>query len=623
MLDRRIRRLGDARMTHATLRFHAAGGGDDQPARPWHSTQLAARLDALLALSRALPGRGDAGVWAETFSAWLEAADWGAYGRGGRPLDSHEYQAVEAWNDLLSRLNSLSDYAGTLGLEDAQALLGRLAAETLFQPRAGDASVQVLGLYEAIGQSFDKLWVMGLHDGVWPPTPGPDPFLPIGLQREHRLPHSGPEVELEWAASVTAQLQRSAAEVVFSYPTRDGGEALHCSPLIAALPERDPQDLLQGDVPDWQRQVAESAVPDAVPSCAAVPLRQSLVAGGSRVFADQAACPFRAFANHRLGAAPLERPQAGLDAMRRGTLTHRLLARLWADLRTHANLLALDEAALRARLRTHIEELLEAERRRSPVTFTARFRAVEAQRLEERVTRWLALERDRSPFTVVAQEEERRFTTGGISVRLFIDRIDRLEDGARVVLDYKTGAVRPSAWFGARPEEPQLPLYGVAVDGGVPASPGADASMADPSTADASTADGATAEDSEVSAAGSAPVAAIAFAQIRADGVGFTGVVREPGLLPGLPGNRKGPLREATDGWPAVLADWAAELERLAGQFRAGVAAVDPKRGLRTCESTFCELQPLCRVRERLALTGTAEGGADDEETGDEARSGD
>jgi hypothetical protein len=51
---------------------------------------------------------------------------------------------------------------------------------------------------------------------------------------------------------------------------------------------------------------------------------------------------------------------------------------------------------------------------------------------------------------------------------------------------------------------------------------------------------------------------------------GFNGVVRDAGILPGLPPRRKGPLQEASENWPAVLDDWAAELERLAAAFHEG-----------------------------------------------------
>jgi probable DNA repair protein len=581
LLDRRIRDLGDTRLRLSSLYyetggFKARGNAADGPgatgedeeriSRPWHSKLLAARCGALLEASRELPARAPTSGWAAVFTAWLTAAGWGAQGGGGRPLDSHEFQAVEAWNALLSRFSSLTDFAGSLSVAEALALLGRLAGETLFQPRGADAPVQVLGLYEAIGQSFDYLWVMGLHDAAWPPAAAPDPFIPLGLQRERGLPHSGPDLELAWAARVTDQLGAAAAEVVFSHPAREGNEALACSPLIATLPELDAGDLPGSLESRWHLAVRESARAEPVPVPAPVALRNPDVRGGSRVLGDQAACPFKAFATHRLGARPLERPQAGLDAARKGSLLHRVLERLWQDLRNQANLLALDDAALLGLLRGKIGEVLEEQRRRSPATFTERFRALEARRLEERLLAWLELERRRSPFTVTASEQQRRFEAGGLRLGVKIDRIDRLEDGAQVVLDYKTGKVRPSAWFGARPEEPQLPLYGV-VSRSVPE--GGD-------------------------------IAAVAFAQIRPEHVRFSGVVRGAGVLPELPSGRKGELQQAAEHWPAVLDAWAAELERLAAAFSAGEATVDPKHGLKTCEASYCELAPLCRVRESL-----------------------
>jgi probable DNA repair protein len=335
----------------------------------------------------------------------------------------------------------------------------------------------------------------------------------------------------------------------------------------------------------------ESAAPETLAATARTPapiaLRNPEARGGSRLLADQAACPFRAFASHRLGAEPLERPQAGLDAMRKGALLHQVLERVWQALQSQSSLLAIQADELTDLVRASIGDVLEAQRRRSPATLTPRLGAVEAQRLEQRVLAWLELERQRSPFTVAACEQKRHFAAGGLRLGVRIDRIDRLEDGSLVVLDYKTGQVRPSAWFGERPEEPQLPLYGV-VSRAVHAEVG----------------------DGE---AGDAPVAAVAYALIRADGTGFSGVAREGGILPGLPPGRQGPLQEASETWPAVLDDWAAELERLAADFHQGEAAVDPKHGLQTCERHYCELGPLCRVRELLAgAEGAAEDDADD-----------
>src|SRR6185503_14858146 len=40
-------------------------------------------------------------------------------------------------------------------------------------------------------------------------------------------------------------------------------------------------------------------------------------------------------------------------------------------------------------------------------------------------------------------------------------RLDKLERGGHVLIDYKTGMPNPRHWQGPRPDDPQLPLYAV------------------------------------------------------------------------------------------------------------------------------------------------------------------
>ena len=47
------------------------------------------------------------------------------------------------------------------------------------------------------------------------------------------------------------------------------------------------------------------------------------------------------------------------------------------------------------------------------------------------------------------------------SFKVRIDRVDRLADDARVLIDYKTGAATTD-WRGDRPDNPQLPIYALA-----------------------------------------------------------------------------------------------------------------------------------------------------------------
>lgn len=582
LLDRRLRSVGEAEVYLRTVRFEAQRENQDGLPEPWNSPLLSAVLDDLVTQLRDLPGRADTAAWAAAFTVWLRLAGWPK----GRPLDSAEFQAVEAWNQLLSRLSGLTDFAGGLSRGEALALLRRLARDTVFQPRSGEAPVQVLGLHEANGQHFDHLWVMGLHDGVWPPAATPDPFIPLALQRERGMPHSEPERERAWAALVTARLAAAAPEVLFSFPGRDGAEELACSPLIEGFQPIEPSRVANAAHDRWADRIRRSASPQPLPAWQQLPLRQSQVPGGSRVFANQAACPFRAFAEHRLGARPLDRLQVGLGPMRSGTLMHRALELVWRELQTQQALLEHSEAELRELVQHCSSEALAAQRRQNPATLAERYADLEAERLQQKLLAWLEIERQRSPFRVVGFEEHYEFAAGGVQVNLKLDRIDVLDDGSRVVLDYKTGKVTPSRWFGDRPDDPQLPLYGVAAN-----------TVAQSGCADAA-----------------GPVAAVAFAQILPDKFAFSGVVRGDGVLPGLPAKRKGDLKDAADNWPQVLEDWRATLTRLGEAFSAGTAEVDPKNGLLTCKNSYCELAALCRIHEQAIGSGDEMDSADDGE---------
>jgi probable DNA repair protein len=301
---------------------------------------------------------------------------------------------------------------------------------------------------------------------------------------------------------------------------------------------------------------------------AAPPLSGTAVAsGGTAVLKDQAACPFRAFARHRLRAVAPDVPHSGLNAAERGTLVHRVLARVWMQLRDSATLLATDGARLDVLLAAAAEGAIERIRRDRPSVLSGRFAQIEKRRLVALARAWLDEDRRRSPFKVIAVEDKRNMVIGGLELRAQLDRVDETADGRRIVIDYKTGKVAVAQMLGERLDEPQLPLYLVTTE------PGA---------------------------------LALAFASVRAGRKAYVGVARDEDLLPGVKALADARLGHAD--WTALVAAWRDELERLARQFAAGVAAVDPKRPPQTCR--FCELGPLCRIRERSA--------AMDDGTGDE-----
>jgi ATP-dependent helicase/nuclease subunit B len=471
--------------------------------------------------------------WAQHFTALLAAAGF----PGERAPDSDEFQARAKFNEVLAEFSRLGLVSKKISFQEAIRHLHSLCADTLFQPETPDAPIQVAGILESAGLAFDCLWVSGLTEDAWPLAARPNPFLPVALQKKAGIPEAAAETSLALDRRITEGWLAAADEVVFSYPEKEKDRDLLPSPLIAQIPEGKielPSFLSHREV------IFSSRQSENIPDGKANPVSSGTIRGGVRVLTDQAACPFRAFARHRLGAEGLESPAEGLDAMQRGQLLHSLMAGIWRELKTKEGLerdislvvsIAAEKAVKELKIEGHFAEL-------------------EKQRLIRLAGEWLEIERKRSPFEVVQVEQKRALSIGGLSFNGRIDRMDKLADGSHALIDYKTGRATPNSWLGERPDEPQLPLYAV------------------------------TAKEE---------VSAVAFAKLKRGGMKFSGFSLKEKEIPGV---------KPAKSWSGLINSWKTELESLASGFAQGDARVDPKKGFATCR--YCDLQPLCRVHERL-----------------------
>ena len=547
-LDALLRQEGEETVSiSALLRRANAELAKPQAVVPQLYAQLRAWRDSIPARSTRLAPS----AWSEKFAALLKLAGWPGDGK----LDSDSHQAVMAWRELLAAFAAQDVVSTRINYAEALATLRRMAGERVFQPQTPAAPVQVLGLLEASGLDFDSLWVMGLDDESWPPSPRPNPFLPLELQRTRGLPHASAERELEFARRLTERLAASAGNVVFSYPLNAGDEKRRASPLLQAFPELLPNDFPAPHPGLANHLFAARNIETLSDEQAPALVPGSAVRGGTRLFQYQAACPFRAFATLRLDARTPEEPEPGLDAKARGMLLHAALEVLWNTLGSHAALCGMAEASLMNAISAAVHAALEELARDRSQTLTGRFREIETKRLTRLLRTWLEEEKARAPFRVVAAEQKTTIALGGLVVEGRMDRVDELEDGTRVILDYKSGKTSIKSWEGERPDEPQLPLYAIDMRQ-------------------------------------RQPVAAVLFAQLRTGDLGFNGLASRIGIAPKLK-----PVGDTEAEWQTQLDTWRTTLTTLAEAYRAGDARVDPKEFPRTCE--HCGLQALCRVHER------------------------
>ncbi len=505
--------------------------------------------------------------WSRHFGQVLLA--WGFPGE--ETLDSTDYQVVEKFRDSLAALALLDAVQPHMRADEALNHLRRIVADTVFQPEAASnttAPIQVLGILESAGQSFDALWVAGLSEEAWPLVARPNPFISAVLQRAAGVTEASAATSLALDQRITSAWRESAPEIVFSHAetgdgSKGGEQKRAASALTRDIPLTEYSLLIANDVStDYAHALFSSRQREPIPDTplAALPM-PTKVGGGATVLRDQAACPFRAFARHRLGARTLGSPESGLDAAERGTLLHRVLSLLWKRLQTHAQLLAMDEIETKNLVDASVAKAISEAHSKGLDSLAGRFADIEHVRLSRLVTDWLTYERERTPFEVVACEEARDVSLAGLSMRLRLDRLDRLEDGTHALIDYKTGAAKVASWLGERPDELQLPLYFQTA---------------------------------------TQTISALAFARVkrgvRGKVFGFEGVSAAENLLPdvGPIETKIGMEKAGYISWDVLTAEWEGALDALAGNFISGDALVDPKNGSLTCAQ--CDLQSVCRI---------------------------
>jgi ATP-dependent helicase/nuclease subunit B len=498
--------------------------------------------------------------WADAVPQLLEMMNW----PGAGTLTSAEFQVIGRWRRVLESCASLGFDGRRIKWQEFLSELLHAARETLFAPESEDAPILIAGPAESAGLTADAIWFLGAHEDAWPARSEAHPLIPMDVQRRTQMPHSTAQLDWELAHAITARLAASAGEVNFSFARQADGVDLRGSGIVAdfagtARPL--PSELLTPIEPHVMAAPIEDIA--AVPFQATSTHESIHLRGGAGLLTAQSQCAFKAFATGRLGASTWDPAESGLTAAERGNLLHAVLHSVWAGppkgVRTSQELRARTDLSefVRAHVSAAIAGNVPARIRED---MPQQYLDLEATRLTRLITEWLAYEQKRVDFEVLGTEEKRTRNITGLSLDLRLDRLDRLNDGSLLVIDYKTGDVSPKAWESDRPEDVQLPLYaGFGIDAGeVPGG--------------------------------------LVFAKVRAGKMCFEGKVGDARatLDSGLKTTSslvKYPLE-----LDQLLA-WRELIDRLARDFLYGRADVDPRDSTKTCDR--CDLQALCRINER------------------------
>ncbi|MCZ6617095.1 MAG: PD-(D/E)XK nuclease family protein, partial [Gammaproteobacteria bacterium] len=419
-------------------------------------------------------------------------------------------------------------------------ILQRTLADQIFAPQHAHAPVQVMGYLETTGLRFSHLWICGMGETTWPLAPSANPFIPPSVQRAHNLPRIDHASELEFARTRMQHWRQSSKRLVFSHAVDDGESLQLPSVLTRDVDLTTVTRLIKGyrvsSHPYFQRR---GVILEKYEETSGTEVSPGKIQGGSALLRDQAGCPFRAWAIHRLGLRETRVPHAFPDALDRGILIHEALHRLLQDHEDQASLARISAHNLKTVARLTVTDLYGR--------FPASYREREIERLHGILQTWISFEKTRAPFQIDNLEADTLIELSGFRLSLRIDRIDRVGDSL-VVIDYKTGRLRSGRLTGTPLLEPQLPVYAIATQ----------------------------------------RVAAVLFARIAENRVTFAGVA-EPDL--DLHPARLGKL--PAGGWPEVRTTWERQLDDILNEFKNGYAAVTPRDNT-LCNT--CHLAALCRI---------------------------
>ncbi len=462
-----------------------------------------------------------------------------------------EMAQVQGWKDLITQLSSLDDFCGQVTWAEALGYLQEYTYEQHFRPAPSLANVQVMGFLEASNLEFDEAFIISMDDQTWPPAARPHPLIPVDIQAQYQTPHANSEREWVYAQTVWQNVLCIAPHIHVSYAKIRDQHDVQASPLLAGLSRTElPPFTSQRYATQLQQQhINLEAIEDKV-----LPVgKDEHIHGGTNILAAQSACSFQAFAKYRLKLNSFEQPTQGLNAREQGTLLHKVLELFWQRFPSQQKLRSLIDAnTLEGEIKACIDDAWSSLKRFIPQDI----QWLETRRLQRLVLDWLMLESNRTPFKVVEREAWRDIKLGDLVLHTKLDRIDMDHEGRRMILDYKTGNCATSSTLGERPESPQLPAYLLAE------------------------------QDNGLN------IDALAFAQVRFEGMGFKGFAKEDGILPNIRGY-KGRKNDPAD-WDELTHHWKDTLNMLADEFMAGDISVNPKTA-QSC--TYCEFAGLCRIQ--------------------------
>lgn len=454
-----------------------------------------------------------------------------------RGFSSQEYQLFNKYQEAQLSFYRLDSIKSSVLFGTALADWRQVLALINFQPKLSQPSnLHILGQLEAQGLFFDKVWIMGMSSCFLPGKLKKFRFIEPDIALKYALPGSGYE-QLNIHAKQTLRhlknLTPTPENLYFSYAKigLDQTQPRRISPLLS--PVSPIFNIAKIDKITQQLTSLDDHKTTA--------LTNKTIKRGTQTLSEQAQCPFRGFAN-RLNLVEINPINIGVSPMEKGNLIHKVLERLYKDIKDQKTLLEKQD---------ELPELISQEIAKiypNPDLFEQ----LEIQRAHAIILEFLELDCTREDFKITALEHTQKTTINGLSFTTRLDRLDQDSFGNNFIFDYKTSTTTLGQLGNTRTgfvgiiTQAQLPIYAIT-----------------------NTIDG------------------IAFISLKTQKSQYIGFAKED-LLSSVLGKKYTNNEQFSE----LINFWRTELNQSSYDFQQGKAAVLPSKT--ACK--YCPLPTLCRV---------------------------
>lgn len=495
--------------------------------------KIAPQLTELLSGIKAYPNEASPHEWARLFQERLH--DLGFPGEYG--LSSETYQCFKRLQNLFSEFIKISIICQKMPKKEAFDTLYFIAQENIFQPKQEQSKISILGLLEASGCIFDSIWVTNLTDKCLPGGTNFSAFIPIQMQKNLNMPHSSHDRELQFAKQQIIRLQSSCKNIIFSYPSFIDDIPMLPSPLL--------QDIKEISKFTHNLQTRQSKLAHYVQEYIIPVQTNNDLSGGTSLLANQAKCPFMAFAKNRLYAIPANPVDNWPNNLERGQILHKVLEEFWNKIINKQTLSMLTNEELDDLINKLCQKIINTNQPKIDTALHNLITDGELKRYNKLVKESLKWEMSRPNFKVIATEKTYTFNLDGITFNIRVDRLDESysENSSKIIIDYKSTMPASKPWDEDRPLEPQLLLYALLDD----------------------------------------TVNCILYLELKNGHVEANGVSAFLNETPGI---------KTIKDWQNAKITWRNQLTSLANEFKKGECSPNPAKAS-ICQT--CDLQSLCR----------------------------